>query len=137
MGTVINILHEGVAMNDRRRFLVLAGTAVVATVLPFPARSAEKMKIGIIGSGDVGSAIGAVWVQAGHEVMFSSRHIEHDRSLAARLGAGARAGTPREAAAFGDVVMVSVPYHALPDVGENVADLIEGKVVIDTCNPFP
>jgi len=121
----------------RRRFLVLAGTAVVATVLPFSARTAEKMKIGIIGSGDVGSAIGAVWVQAGHEVMFSSRHIEHDRSLAARLGAGARAGTPREAAAFGDVVMVAVPYHALPDVGETVADLIEGKVVIDTCNPFP
>jgi hypothetical protein len=95
------------------------------------------MKIGIIGSGDVGSAIGAVWVKAGHEVMFSSRHIEHDQSLAARLGAGARAGTPREAAAFGDVVMVSVPYGALPDVGRDVAGLIEGKVVIDTCNPFP
>ncbi|HEU5482107.1 MAG TPA: NADPH-dependent F420 reductase [Sphingomicrobium sp.] len=94
------------------------------------------MKIGIIGSGEVGSALGAVWVKAGHEVMFSSRHLEHDRSLAARLGGGARAGTPREAAAFGDVVMVSVPYHALPDVGEEVADLIEGKVVIDTCNPF-
>jgi hypothetical protein len=85
----------------------------------------------------VGSAIGAVWVEAGHEVMFSSRHIDHDESLAARLGAGARAGTPREAAAFGDVVMVSVPYSALPDVGKDVADLIEGKVVIDTCNPFP
>jgi hypothetical protein len=85
----------------------------------------------------VGSAIGAVWVEAGHEVMFSSRHIEHDQSLAARLGAGARAGTPREAAAFGDVVMVSVPYGALPDVGKDVADLIKGKVVIDTCNPFP
>jgi len=124
-------------MNDRRRFLVLAGTAVAAAALPFPARSAEKMKIGIIGSGDVGSAIGAVWVEAGHEVMFSSRHIEHDKSLAARLGGGARAGTPREAAAFGDVVMVSVPYHALPDVGKEIADLIEGKVVIDTCNPFP
>jgi hypothetical protein len=95
------------------------------------------MKIGIIGSGDVGSAIGAVWVKAGHDVMFSSRDIEHDKALAARLGAGARAGTPREAAAFGDVVMVSVPYSALPDVGKNVAGLIEGKVVIDTCNPFP
>jgi hypothetical protein len=121
----------------RRRFLVVAGAAVAAATLPFSVLAEEKMKIGIIGSGDVGSAIGAVWVKAGHEVMFSSRHIEHDQSLAARLGAGARAGTPREAAAFGDVVMVSVPYGALPDVGKDVADLIEGKVVIDTCNPFP
>jgi len=121
----------------RRKFLVVAGAAVAAATLPFSVLAEEKVKIGIIGSGDVGSAIGAVWVKAGHEVMFSSRHIEHDQSLAARLGAGARAGTPREAAAFGDVVMVSVPYGALPDVGRDVADLIEGKVVIDTCNPFP
>lgn len=120
----------------RRRFLVLAGTAVAAATLPFSARSAEKMTVGIIGSGNVGSAIGAAWVKAGREVMFSSRHIEHDRALAARLGAGARAGSPREAAEFGDVVMVSVPYHALPDVGKELADLIDGKVVIDTCNPF-
>lgn len=121
----------------RRKFLVVAGAAVAAVTLTFSAHAAEKVKIGIIGSGDVGSAIGAVWVEAGHEVMFSSRHLEHDRALAARLGAGARAGTPREAAAFGDVVMVSVPYGALPDVGEDVGDLLEGKVVIDTCNPFP
>ena len=121
----------------RRRFLVVAGVAIAAVVLALPARSAETMKIGIIGSGNVGSALGAVWVKAGHEVMFSSRHIEHDRALAAELGAGARAGTPREAAAFGEVVMVSVPYSALPDVGKDLADLIKGKVVIDTCNPFP
>ncbi len=95
------------------------------------------MKIGIIGSGDVGSAIGAAWVRAGHEVMFSSRHLENDQALAARLGAGARAGTPHEAAAFGDVIMVSVPYGSLPSVGKEVGELLDGKVVIDTCNPFP
>lgn len=121
----------------RRRFLVVSGVAIAAVVLASPTRSAETMKIGIIGSGNVGSAIGAVWVKAGHEVMFSSRHIEHDQALAAELGAGARAGTPREAAAFGEVVMVSVPYGALPDLGKDLADLIKDKVVIDTCNPFP
>ena len=68
--------------------------------------------------------------------MFSSRHIENDQALAEKLGANAYAGTPREAAAFGDVVMISVPYHALPEVGEQLGDLIRGKVVIDTCNPF-
>ena len=120
---------------NRREFLVVAGAAVAVSALPLGA--AEKTKIGIIGSGRVGSAIGAVWVKAGHEVMFSSRNIEHDKALAARLGAGARAGTPREAAAFGEVGVVSVPYRALPDVGKDVGDLLTGKVVIDTCNPFP
>lgn len=118
----------------RRNFLVLAGAAVAVSGLPL--RAAQKTKIGIIGSGRVGSAIGAVWVKAGHEVMFSSRTIENDKALAARLGGKARAGTPREAAAFGEVVMVSVPYRALPDVGKDLGDLIKGKVVIDTCNPF-
>ncbi len=122
---------------NRREFLVVAGAAVAAGAAPLRGVAAEKTKIGIIGSGNVGSAIGAVWVSAGHEVMFSSRHIEHDKALAAKLGGGARAGTPREAAAFGEVVMVSVPYRSLPDVGKDLGDLIKGKVVIDTCNPFP
>ncbi len=121
---------------NRRGFLVVAGAAVVVGALPWPALAAGKTKIGIVGSGRVGSAIGAVWVKAGHEVMFSSLNIEDDKALAARLGANARAGTPREAAAFGEVVMVSVPYRALPDLGKDLADLIKGKVVIDTCNPF-
>ena len=121
----------------RRRFLVVAGVTIAAAAMPFTAHSAEKIKIGIIGSGKVGSALGTTWVKAGHEVMFSSRHIEHDQALADSLGGGARAGTPREAAAFGDVLLVAVPYGALPDVGEDLAGLIDGKVIIDACNPFP
>jgi len=122
---------------NRREFLVVAGAAVAVGALPLRAAATEKTKIGIVGSGKVGSAIGATWVRVGHEVMFSSRNIENDKVLAARLGAGARAGTPREAATFGEVVMVSVPYGSLPAVGKDLADLIKGKVVIDTCNPFP
>jgi len=68
--------------------------------------------------------------------MFSSLDIEHDKALAAKLGRSARAGTSREAAAFGEVIMISVPYRALPEVGKTLGDLIRGKVVIDTCNPF-
>ncbi len=120
----------------RREFLVFIGAVAIAGLLPFPVFAQAKMKIGIIGSGNVGSAIGASWVRAGHEVMFSSLEIEHDKALAKQLGRGAKAGTPREAAAFGDVVMVSVPYHALPAVGKDVGDLLKGKIVIDTCNPF-
>ena len=121
---------------DRRDVLKVGGAVLVFGILPRRAADAGNVKIGIVGSGRVGSAIGGVWVKAGHEVMFSSRNIEHDKALAARLGAGARARTPREAAAFGDVVMISVPYRALPDVGKDLADLIKGKTVIDTCNPF-
>ncbi|HLS54938.1 MAG TPA: NADPH-dependent F420 reductase [Zeimonas sp.] len=128
---------------DRRELLrcaalVPAGLALGA--LPIVARAASagdaKLKIGIVGSGNVGGALGRVWAKAGHQVMFSSRNIEHDRELAAKTGPNARAGTPREAAAFGDVVMVSVPYRSLPEVGKELAELIRGKVVIDTCNPF-
>lgn len=123
--------------SNRREFLVVAGAAVVAGALPWSAMGQGATKIGIVGSGRVGSAIGATWVRVGHDVMFSSRNLEHDKSLAARLGGGARAGTPREAAAFGEVVMVSVPYGALPSVGKDLGDLLKDKVVIDTCNPFP
>ncbi len=125
----------------RRRFLQLSAavtTALILKGLPLGARAENsiKKKIGIVGSGRVGSAIGSVWVSAGHQVMFSSRHIEHDIALAAELGPNAFAGTPEQAAAFGEVVMISVPYGALPEVGKQLAALIGGEVVIDTCNPF-
>jgi len=128
---------------QRRGFLHLAALAPAGLALnglPLAARAATagdaKLKIGIVGSGNVGGALGRVWAKAGHQVMFSSRNIEHDRELAAKTGPNARAGTPREAAAFGEVVMVSVPYRSLPAVGKDLAGLIGGKVVIDTCNPF-
>jgi 8-hydroxy-5-deazaflavin:NADPH oxidoreductase len=134
---------NGVMKQDRRGFLKIAGTVTAALslhALPLAARAASpgsgKMKIGIVGSGNVGGTLGGVWAKAGHEVMFSSRNIEHDKALAAKLGANARAGTPREAAAFGEVLMISVPYRALPEVGKDLAGVLKGKVVIDTCNPI-
>jgi predicted dinucleotide-binding enzyme len=121
----------------RREFLIATGAAVAAAALPLQPRAAEKVKIGVIGSGNVGGAIGASWVRAGHEVMFSSRHLEHDQALAEKLGGGAKAGTPQQAAAFGEVLLVAVPYGALPDVGKDLAAQIEGTVLLDACNPFP
>ena len=125
----------------RRNFLGLAGLAASLGALPFAVRIAAaqdgKLKIGTVGSGRVGAALGGAWAKAGHEVMFSSLDLEHDQKLAASLGANARAGTPRQAAAFGEVLLVSVPYGALPNVGKDLADLLKGKIVIDTCNPFP
>jgi 8-hydroxy-5-deazaflavin:NADPH oxidoreductase len=129
---------------NRRGFLQIAGVAAATFALgnmPFATRAAGdatgKMKIGIVGSGRIGATIGGLWVNAGHEVMFSSLDLEHDKTLAARLGPNARAGTPREAAAFGDVLLMAVPYSALPQLGRDLADLIKGKVVLDACNPIP
>jgi len=132
---------NAITRQSRRRFLQVAGAVTAALMidgLALTARAANagKIKIGIVGSGRVGGGIGSVWVKAEHEVMFSSRHIEHDEALATKLGANAHAGTPREAAAFGEVVMISVPYGALPGVGKDLESLIKGKIVIDTCNPF-
>jgi predicted dinucleotide-binding enzyme len=101
------------------------------------AASQSGLKIGIIGAGRIGGALGEHWVKAGHEVMLASRHPENLKDLAARLGPRARVGTPRDAAAFGDVVLVSVPYGAVPQVGRDYAAEMRGKIVLDTTNPFP
>ena len=120
---------------NRRTFLQVA--LAVGALPAYAQPNASRLKIGVVGSGRVGGTLGGVWVKKGHEVMFSSRSLENDKALAAKLGPNARAGTPREAAAFGEVLLVSVPYGALPDVGKDLAGLLKGKVVIDTCNPFP
>ena len=125
--------------STRRRFLKTAAATLALASLPTFAQSVTagtKLKIGIIGSGNVGSALGTTWAKSGHTVMFSSLDLEKDKALAAKVGHGARAGTSREAAAFGDVLLISVPYHAVPAVGKDLGDLLKGKVVIDTSNPF-
>jgi predicted dinucleotide-binding enzyme len=95
----------------------------------------ESMKIGIIGSGRIGSTVGKLWAQAGHEVMFSSRHPEQLQDLATRVGAGARASTIREAAQFGDVVLLSVPWVGVEEALA-AAGPLDGKILIDTTNQF-
>jgi len=99
------------------------------------AQSGDVMRIGIIGTGRIGGALARHWVEAGHEVLMSSRNPEELEPLAEELGPRARAGTPREAAAFGEVVLVSVPYAAVPQIGEDFAEELRGKIVLDTSNP--
>jgi 8-hydroxy-5-deazaflavin:NADPH oxidoreductase len=122
-----------------RRDLLQAGTgALLLGALPWSAlaqaASAAKMKIGVIGSGRHGGAIGSLWVKAGHPVLFSSRHPDQLKDLVAELGPLARAGLPQEAATFGEAILVAVPYGALPQVGRDLAPMLKGKVVLDACN---
>jgi predicted dinucleotide-binding enzyme len=94
------------------------------------------MKIGIVGSGNVGGTVGSLWVKAGHEVMFSSRHPEQLKEMAAKLGPRAKVGTVQEAVAFGDVIFLAVPYSAVPQIGRENAAGLKGKVLIDASNPI-
>lgn len=95
----------------------------------------DTLRIGIIGTGNIGGALARHWANAGHELVISSRHPEELEPLAAELGDRVRAATPREAAAFGDIVLVSVPYAAMPQIGRDYAAELEGKIVLDTGNP--
>src|SRR5882724_11116456 len=94
------------------------------------------MKIGIIGAGMIGSTVGKLWVDAGHEVRFASRHPDELRPLVERLGPRASAGTAAEAAAFGEVVMLTVPLAAVPELARDLAPALAGKVVLDTGNAY-
>jgi predicted dinucleotide-binding enzyme len=93
------------------------------------------MKIGIIGSGNIGATAARLFADAGHEVALSnSRGGGGLETLIAELGGRARATGIEEAARFGEVVLVAVPfgkYEALP------AGAFEGKVVIDAGNYYP
>jgi 8-hydroxy-5-deazaflavin:NADPH oxidoreductase len=121
---------------------VLAFVAVAAAVVLQLAAGAQTtpqtsrpMKIGFIGSGNIGGAIGELLAKAGHEVFFSSRNPENLKPLVARVGPRARAGSPKEAIAFGDVVFLGVPYSSMPQIGQDYAAALKGKIVLDAGNP--
>ena len=129
---------------SRRHFLRVGASAVAGIVLgmlPFGAQMAlaadAPLKIGVIGSGRIGGTLGPIWLKAGHEVMFSSLDLEHDKALAAKLGGKARAGTTKEAAAFGEVLLLAVPYSAVPQIGRDLGGAVQGKIVLDASNPIP
>ena len=122
---------------SRRSFLIAGGTLAVglaASLRPLAAQSAP-VKIGLIGSGRQGGAIGLLWAKAGHEVFFSSRHPETLKDLVAQAGPKAKAGLPEEAAQFGEVILIAVPYGATPQIGRDYAKYMQGKIVIDVGNP--
>ena len=94
------------------------------------------MKIGIIGAGHIGGGIASQLAAAGHQIKVSfSRDGASLRRLVEEIGPAATVGTPRETVEFGDVVVISVPWDALPQALEQAGSLT-GKIVIDTTNQF-
>jgi predicted dinucleotide-binding enzyme len=124
---------------DRRRLLHWSGVLMLAVTLRPTASRAQaaagpKAKIGVIGAGHIGSTLGALWIKAGHPVLFSSRHPEELKDLVAQLGPLAQAGNVDQAIAFGDITFVAVPYGALPQIGKDHAKALAGKIVLDATN---
>ena len=119
--------------------------SLIATLLPLTGscgdaatyKTAHPMQIGIIGVGEIGGALARHWAAAGHQLLISSRHPEQLQALAKELGPNVKVGAPREAAAFGEVVMLAIPYGATPQVGRDYAAELKGKVILDAGNPYP
>jgi 8-hydroxy-5-deazaflavin:NADPH oxidoreductase len=124
---------------SRRLLLGTVGTLAFAVVLR-PLRALAqgsgdyKLRIGVIGSGNIGGTIGGLWVKAGHPVLFSSRHPEELKELAAGLRPLVQTGTVSQAISFGDALFLAVPYGALPQIGKDYGDVLRGKIALDACN---
>jgi 8-hydroxy-5-deazaflavin:NADPH oxidoreductase len=118
---------------DRRTLLLAGALALASTAAPTLAQEA-KTPIAVIGGGNIGGTIGGLWVKAGHPVMFASRHPEDLKPLVEKLGPLAKAGTVEQALAFGDAVLIAVPYKAYPDLGKTYGASLKGKVVLDAGN---
>jgi hypothetical protein len=94
------------------------------------------VNIGIIGSGNVGKALGETWLKKGHQILFSySRDLQKLRAYTAGLGGKASAGTPAEAVKFGEVTLFAPPWPAVDDA-LRAAGPLQGKILIDCTNPL-
>ncbi len=96
------------------------------------------MKIGIIGSGNIGGNLGKHWAKAGHKVLFSSRHPEQLKDLVRDAGNDSEAVSVAQAfEAIADVYLLAVPFKALDLLSELYAGEYGNKIIIDATNPYP
>ena len=93
------------------------------------------MKIGIIGTGKMGSHLAQRWAKNGHQIMFGSRTPAKAVNLAEQFGDNAAGGSMAAAAKFGEIVLLAVPWQAAKETIEALGSL-EGKTLIDITNPL-
>ena len=91
--------------------------------------------IAVIGTGNVGGALGSAAAKAGYAVVFAGQDAAKTREVAEAAGATA-AATPREAAAVAHIIVLAIPYSAFAAVAAEIAPVADGKIVIDPSNPL-
>jgi NADPH-dependent F420 reductase len=104
--------------------------------------ASERLRIAILGgTGNVGRGLALRWAHAGHDVSIGSRSADKAAQAGTEINAqlkrdAVRGGSNREVAASAPIVVVSVPYAAQRATVEEVRDLLEGKILIDTTVPL-
>ncbi|HTQ98905.1 MAG TPA: NADPH-dependent F420 reductase [Candidatus Acidoferrum sp.] len=131
-------MNKRIQSRSRRDVLKLGGAAALVASLPLSVQAAAApLKIATIGAGKMGSELGKLWAKAGHKIMFSTRHPEELKELVNGVGANASAGTVADAVAFGDVVVLLVPYGAMPDLAKEHGKALASKaLLLDVSNPI-
>ena len=92
------------------------------------------MKLGVIGSGNIGKSIGSWAAKLGYDVTFSAKDEAHAKAAAQAAGQNAKAASVRAAVEAADLVLLAVPYGAVKAVMSDIASLVRGKTVIDATN---
>lgn len=112
---------------------------ILTTVLLLLSATATTMAatIAVIGTGNVGSALGPAFAAKGHTIIYGSRDPSKEsvNELVAKTGNGASATTQPEAAAQADIVILAVPGMLVEEIVKNLGDL-SGKIIIDPTNPL-
>lgn len=119
-----------------RRGLMVGAGSLVSCAYAGRGRASPPHRLATIGAGEVGRTLGQLWIKAGFKVMFSAWTLEEAQNVAREIGVDALAGTPEQAALFGDVILLAVPYGALPGLGRKLDSVLKGKIVLDATNPY-
>jgi NADPH-dependent F420 reductase len=92
------------------------------------------VKIAVIGTGNVGTALGGSFVKAGHDVTLAGRDAEKTKKVATELGASA-AESAAEATSGADVIVLAIPYGETDALAQDIGTEAAGKVIVDVTNP--
>lgn len=96
------------------------------------------MKIGILGSGNIGGTLGMKWAKEGHEIIFGVRNKDSTRvrSLLTEIDSGASAEHIEDALKKVNVILLAIPHAAVEEVVRKNASIMGGKIIIDATNNF-
>ena len=97
----------------------------------------DAMNVSVLGgTGEQGRGLAQRLARAGQSVMIGSRTAERAQSIAAEIGSGVAGGSNEDAARFGDIVIVAVPWDGHRELLESLAFNLAGKIVVDCVNPL-